>query len=310
MEISLILLREIAQLFLMMLMGYLVVRTDLLRPSDSRSISVIMVFLVTPCMIINAFQVEYTLQVQQGLLFAFALAIGAHVLFLLFAALLRRVLKLDVVEQGVVVYTNAGILVVPLVQALLGENYVIYSCAFLVVQQVLLWTHCRCMLCGERRIDWKKLVFNINILAIVVGGILFLLHITLPQVLGETVATIGSMMGPLGMILAGMVIAEMPLGKLFREKRHYLAVVLRLVICPLLALAVLRVLGVAGWMADGKNIVLTVYLACITPACATVTSMAQLYEKNAAYSSALYVLSTLLSILTMPVMVGLFDRLI
>ena len=61
---------------------------------------------------------------------------------------------------------------------------------------------------------------------------------------------------------------------------------------------------------DSKQILLTVYLASITPACATVTSMAQLYDKDAAYSSSLYVLTTLLSIVTMPVMVGLFEMMV
>ena len=58
---------------------------------------------------------------------------------------------------------------------------------------------------------------------------------------------------------------------------------------------------------DSKQILLTVYIASITPACATVTSIAQQYDKDAAYASALYVLTTLLSIVTMPVMVGMYE---
>ena len=61
---------------------------------------------------------------------------------------------------------------------------------------------------------------------------------------------------------------------------------------------------------DGKPILMTVYLSAITPACATVTSMAQLYDRDASHSSAIYVLSTLLSILTMPLMIGLFELLL
>ena len=78
----------------------------------------------------------------------------------------------------------------------------------------------------------------------------------------------------------------------------------------MLTVLLLRAVGAAGWIADGKNIMMTVYIACITPACATVTSLAQLYERDAAHASALYVLSTLLSIVTMPVMIGVFDALI
>lgn len=310
MAISLILMRQIVQLFLIMLMGYVLVKAKLLRPEDSRSISVIMVYAITPCVIINAFQVEYTPQVMGGLIYSFAIAFAAHLLFLLAARLLSRPLRLDMVERVNIIYTNAGILVIPLVNAILGAEYVIYSCAFIVVQQVLIWTHCRNLLCGTRSTDWRKVLLNANIIAIVIGCALFLLRVPLPGVIGDTLATASSIFGPLGMLLAGMVIADTPLRRLFTAPRNYLAVGLRLLAFPLLTVLILRAAGAAGWVPDGKNILMTVYLACIAPACATVTSLAQLYDRDAARSSALYVLSTLLSIVTMPVMIGVYDWLI
>ena len=310
MQISLILMREIVQLFIILLMGYIIVRAKLLRPEDSRSLSVVMVYLLTPCVIINAFQVEYTPQVMAGLIFSFAISIAAHILFLLLTRLLTGPLHLDVIERTAVIYTNAGILVIPLVNALLGPEYVIYSCAFIVVQQVLIWTHCRSLLCGTRGMEWRKLFLNVNIIAIVAGCALFLLRVPLPALINDTLGTLGDMFGPLGMLLAGMVIADTPLRRLFTTPRNYLPVLLRLLAFPLVTVLLLRAAGAAGWIADGKNILMIVYLACITPACATVTSLAQLYDRNAAYSSALYVLTTLLSIVTMPVMIGVYDALI
>ncbi|GAB2044542.1 AEC family transporter [Agathobaculum sp. TL06] len=310
MQISLILMREIVQLFIILLMGYIIVKAKLLRPEDSRSLSVVMVYLLTPCVIINAFQVEYTPQVMAGLIFSFAISIAAHILFLLLTRLLAGPLQLDVIERTAVIYTNAGILVIPLVNALLGPEYVIYSCAFIVVQQVLIWTHCRSLLCGTRGMEWRKLFLNVNIIAIVAGCALFLLRVPLPALINDTLGTLGDMFGPLGMLLAGMVIADTPLRRLFTTPRNYLPVLLRLLAFPLVTVLLLRISGAAGWVADGKNILMIVYLACITPACATVTSLAQLYDRNAAYSSALYVLTTLLSIVTMPVMIGVYDALI
>ena len=310
MQISLILMREIVQLFIILLMGYIIVRAKLLRPEDSRSLSVVMVYLLTPCVIINAFQVEYTPQVMAGLIFSFAISIAAHILFLLLTRLLAGPLHLDVIERTAVIYTNAGILVIPLVNALLGPEYVIYSCAFIVVQQVLIWTHCRSLLCGTRGMEWRKLFLNVNIIAIVAGCALFLLRVPLPALINDTLGTLGDMFGPLGMLLAGMVIADTPLRRLFTTPRNYLPVLLRLLAFPLVTVLLLRAAGAAGWIADGKNILMIVYLACITPACATVTSLAQLYDRNAAYSSALYVLTTLLSIVTMPVMIGVYYALI
>ena len=119
-----------------------------------------------------------------------------------------------------------------------------------------------------------------------------------------------NMIGPLGMLLAGMVIAEVPLKTVFTRKRNYLSTVLRLFVYPILTLVLLKVIYSFSAMTDARQILLTVYLASVTPACATVTSMAQLYDKDAAYSSTLYVLTTLLSIVTMPVMVFLYENLL
>ena len=130
MQISLILAQQIAELFLILLIGYVLVKARLLKSADSRVLSVVMVYAVMPCVIINAFQVDYSPAVVTGLLYAFALAIALHALLLLLARLLRRPLRLDVIERTCIIYTNAGILVIPLVRALLGEDYVIYSCAF------------------------------------------------------------------------------------------------------------------------------------------------------------------------------------
>ena len=98
--------------------------------------------------------------------------------------------------------------------------------------------------------------------------------------------------------------------KVFCTPRNYLPVALRLIVVPIIVLLLLRVFHASGWIADGKAILMTVYLSAITPSCATVTSMAQLYNRDTAHSSALYVLSTLLSIMTMPLMIGLFDMLV
>ena len=79
------------------------------------------------------------------------------------------------------------------------------------------------------------------------------------------------------------------------------------VIYPIFILILMKVIYSFAGLNDSKQILLTVYIASITPACATVTSMAQLYDKDAAYASSLYVLTTLLSIVTMPVMVGMYE---
>ena len=120
MQISLLLMQEIVKLFVIMLMGYAVVKAGLMKASDSRSISVVLVYLVIPCVIIHAFQVDCTPDVQRGLILAAIAAAAIHILFLAITVPLKKILQLDVIEQATCIYSNAGILVIPLVQALLG----------------------------------------------------------------------------------------------------------------------------------------------------------------------------------------------
>ena len=206
MSISILLAEKIAQLFLILLMGYLAVRLGLLKPEDSRVLSVIMVYMVMPCMIINAFQIDNTPEVRTGIVYSFVVAGVIHVLFLALTALLRKPLKLDVIERCAVIYSNASALVIPLLLATMGSKYVVYSCGFIIVQLVLLWTHCCTVLRGDKGFDLKKIVTNLNLIAIVVAALLFALHISLPAGLVSTISSVGNMIGPLGMLLADMAI--------------------------------------------------------------------------------------------------------
>ena len=70
MQISLILMQQIAQLFLILLMGYAVVKAGLLKASDSKVLSVVFVYLVMPCVVLNAFQIKDTPEIRTGLLYS------------------------------------------------------------------------------------------------------------------------------------------------------------------------------------------------------------------------------------------------
>ena len=290
-----------------MFMGYAVVKAGLMKSSESKSVSVILVYLVIPCVIIKAFQVDYTPDVQKGLFLAIAAAVAIHILFLLITIPLKKIFQMDVIEQATSIYSNAGILVIPLVQELLGQDYVIYSSAYIAVQLILLWTQGKNMLCEEEKLEWKKIFLNVNIISIIAGIVLFLFRIKLPAGVQDVLGMMNNMIGPLGMLLAGMAIAEVPLKSIFTKRRNYLSVVFRLLLYPVLGLFLMKAIQIVVNLENSSQILLTVYLACVTPACASVTSMAQLYDKDAAYASSLYVLTTLLSIVTMPVMVYLYE---
>lgn len=310
MNISILLMQQIVQLFLMIFMGYLIVKTGLVRDDDSKVLSKIILYLIVPCVIINAFQVDYTTDTVKGLLIAFAASVMTQVILLVVISVAGKLLHLNEVEVASVYYSNSGNLIVPIVTFILGQEWVLYGCVFMSVQLVFLWTHCKKIISREASYDWKKIILNINMLSIFIGVILFFTGIRLPEIIGNTLASVGTMIGPASMIVTGMLFAGMNLKQIFANKRVYFITFLRLIAVPLIALVLIKLSNLASFSADGNKIMLIVFLAIITPSASTVTQMCQVYGNDSKYASAINVMTTLLSIITMPVMVMLFQMII
>lgn len=310
MNISILLMQQIVQLFLMIFMGYLIVKTGLVRDDDSKVLSKIILYLIVPCVIINAFQVDYTTDTVKGLLIAFAASVMTQVILLVVISTAGKLLHLNEVEVASVYYSNSGNLIVPIVTFILGQEWVLYGCVFMSVQLVFLWTHCKKIISREASYDWKKIILNINMISIFIGVILFFTKIRLPEIIGNTLASVGTMIGPASMIVTGMLFAGMNLKQIFANKRVYFITFLRLIAVPLIALVLIKLSNLASFSADGNKIMLIVFLAIITPSASTVTQMCQVYGNDSRYASAINVMTTLLSIITMPVMVMLFQMII
>ena len=309
MEISLLLMQQITELFLMIFMGYVIVKARLLKGEDSKVISKIVLYLIIPCVIINAFQVDYTSEKVQGLLLAFAASVMLQVLLLIIVWGAGR-MGLNEVEKASVYYSNAGNLIMPIVTFVLGQEWVLYSCVFMSVQIVFVWSHGKWVLSRQSKIDWKKILLNINMVAVFAGVFLFFTKIRLPQILNQTFGSVGSMIGPASMMVTGMLIAEMSLKDIFTNGRVYFITFLRLIAVPAVALLLLKVSGLVNGSPDGKKLLLIVFLAVITPSASTITQMCQVYGNDSQYASAINVMTTLFSIVTMPLMVLLFQMIL
>ncbi|MBS6681040.1 MAG: AEC family transporter, partial [Roseburia sp.] len=189
-------------------------------------------------------------------------------------------------------------------------EWVLYGCVFMSVQLVFLWTHCKKIISRERSYDWKKIVLNINMISIAVGVVLFFTRIRLPEVIDNTIGAVGNMIGPASMIVTGMLFAGMNLKQIFANKRVYFVPFLRMLVVPLIALVLIKGSRLADLSADAPKIMLIVFLAVITPSASTVTQMCQVYGNDSQYASAINVVTTLSAIITMPVMVLLFENVI
>lgn len=302
-----LLIQKILSLAFIMGMGAAVVRLGILHSEDSQVLSKLCLYLIMPCMILSAFQVDYTEEVKNGLLLVFFAAVLIMVLLIAFGTLTGKWLHLDNVEAASVIYSNAGNIIIPMVTAMLGKEWVIYTSGLILVQIVLLFTHANSMLARQKGFAWKTILTNPNIIAIAIGVVLFFTRIRLPGPIGDTVDSMGSMVGPVSMLVTGMLIGGMDFKQIFAYRRIWLVSALRLVISPLLILVLLKYSGIANLVADGRDILLVTFLATTTPSGNTITHLALVHNNDAPYASAISVVTTLMCIVTIPIMVLLYQ---
>ncbi len=305
MEVSWLLVQQIASMVLMGLAGYGVGKLKLITGEQSRVLSCMCIYLAVPCSLMTSFNTAMEADKLTGLLLALGAAVLLHLLYLALNGLMNRSGHgLAPEEQASVIYNNAGNLILPMVMAILGQEYVIYTSVYILVQNILMWTHGQKLMGGAQQFDWKKIVTTPAIAAILAGLALFITGLRLPGPLVTAMEGLGSCMAPLSMLVIGILFSELDLKRVLCQGRIYWVAGLRLLVYPLLSMAVLLALRVLWPHSDGDNVLLVSLLCAIGPAASAITQMAQLYHNpNSGYVSSINVLTTLLCAVTMPVMV-------
>lgn len=307
MELSLLLAEQILAMFFIMAVGFLVVKIGLFQEADGKVISNLVVYICSPCIIVDSFQIEMTDDKVKGLLLAVIAAIFVHIIMLAGTWLFDRLFHFNSIEKASIIYTNAGYLIIPLVGAVLGSDWVFYTTAFIIVQTVLMWTHCISLISEAAQTDYKKILLNPNIIAMLIGLVLFLFRIQLPNVIATCVSGFGNMITPASMLVIGMAIGNVNLKWVFKQKRPYLICFFRLILYPILGVLGFGILGQMGLHKDVEYILMIVLLATAAPAAAMITQLAQLYNKDVKYASVINVMSVIFCIITMPTMVMLYE---
>jgi predicted permease len=306
MEISFLLFKQIAQFFIMIIMGYTLVKLKIVKSEDSKVLSMVCLYLIMPCVIINSFLIDFTPEKLKGLGLAVGVAIVIHFVAWIFIKILGKVLNFNPVEKASVMYSNAANMVIPVAMSVLGDEWVLYSSAFVSVQLVLLWTHCKSMLSNEKGFELKKIYTNINLIAIFIGILLFITKIHIPSVLQGTLKSVGGTVAPISMIITGMIMAGAELKKVFSNGRIYLVLFFRMIFFPFIVFLIIYFTGITNVMDNGAMILLVTFIATITPTASSITQMAQVYGNNEQYAGAINIMTTIASIMTMPIMVALY----
>ena len=293
---------NVFSLFIIMGFGFACQKFRLLNDGAVKTCANLVLYIATPCVIIKSCIREFDTSLLTGFLIMTAVAAANFSILMLIAKLCfrdkdegrRRVFRFATV------FSNAGYMGIPLQQAILGDEGVFYCAAYVIVHNIVMWTYgVLCMSSDKRDLSARKLIVNPGTVGVAIGMVLFLFSIPVPSPINDALGHLSTLNTSLPMLIVGYYIAQTNILRALKDKKSYLCIALRLIVVPLFALGWLLLVGVRG-------AVLTSCMICICAPVATATTMfATRYERDPLLSVNLVSVSTLLAIVTMPIIVAL-----
>lgn len=294
--------QQVGVLFILIAVGFGCGRAGLITKHASKKMTDIVLYVVTPCVMVSAFQREFSVALLGKVLLAALTALGILTVSTLIVRLVFR--SKDEARRKVlqfaVIFSNCGFMSLPLQKALLGEDGWFYGSIFVAVFNVFCWTYGLVDMSGDKKqLSVKRLALNPGIIGVTVAVILFIAQIKLPTIIIEPVTHLANLNTPLPMLIIGFYLSRADFKKAFTDKGAYLAMLFRLIIIPLAAAAVMALLRM-----DAK-MVIAFTIACSAPTAATTTMFAAKFRRDVSLSVSVVTASTLFSIITMPLIVSL-----
>ena len=372
-----VMLQQMIVMFLMMAVGYLCYRKQILTEEVSRKVSAIVVNVANPCMILSSALTDQQMQGKE-LVQTLAIVVMMYVFLLVMAQLLPRILCIQKESRGayaaMTVFANIGFMGFPVLAAMYGNGALLYGAVFQIPFNILIYTYGVAVLTrkpgacvktepgvnaevdvkaepdvksevdvkagldvkaepngktGERQdaqgitaavngmseniengseqqgklqgtVEIVKKIFNIGVIACIAAMLLYFLQTPVPSFLQAFITNLGNLTAPLSMMIIGASLAQMPLKELFLDKKLLLFSLVKLLLLP--AVWMIMVNRVAE-----QEILRGVCLVMMaTPAGSMTAMLAQQYGGDYETASRGVALTTVLSVITMPLLAAIF----
>ena len=258
--------------------------------------SYLLLYIVCPCVMVDCFLVKRTPALTQEVAVGSAAALACYLLFFAVSLLFFRRQPADARDtlRFAAVYGNIGFMGLPLVQSILGEEALVYGALALLAFNLTSWTLGVLIMGGRAAFSLRRAVLNPGVIGIGLGLLCFLSGLRFPSPVGAALSFLSDLNTPLAMVVIGTQLAEADLPSTFRQPRNYLVSFLRLALFPTLTALLLLPLR------SSSGLYCALVLLSATPVAGTTSLFAQQFGRDTAPAAESITLSTLLSILTLP----------
>ena len=292
------------KLFLLLVLGFVLFKCHIFDEYTNKKISALIVNVASPMLIISSIAgVEGN---DKSIVF---LMIGAGILmyigFIILGKIINRIFPFPKkdwpVYECMVVFANTGFMGYPVLLDVFGQEAVFYASLIHMAFNFFVYTYE--ILCltksddSEFKLNFKQLLTP-GIVLIFIGILIYLFDMQLPSVLMDTINSIGSLTAPLSMMMIGSSLAVYPIKDSFTDWRSYVFAFVRLMIVPFVTMIMCRLLHIDAYYAN-----ITIITNAM-PVGSMVLMLATQYNANVKIVTRNIVVSTLLSVITIPIVVA------
>ncbi len=296
-------LTSLVMIFLLIIPGIIFRKKDIISAAQSDGISSLAVNITWPCLVVDAMQMDFSAAVLKDSGYMMAAAMVVFAMTAVVTLVLSKLLRLDnskrYITAFMLLFGNTGFIGIPVIRALYGTEAVFFAAILEMVNDVVIFTIGMMLIqmsAGAKLRFEPKLFLNPGLIGVIVGLLLFLLDIRLPEVIGGAVEMVGDATTPLTMFLIGYQLSGLKAKEILKDASIYVISFTKLLIVPVLALIVLRVA-----VGDFSLLEKVLIMSFAMPAGSVSVIFSQQYRGETAFATKTVLLSTLFSIVTIPV---------
>lgn len=294
-----LLLNQQGTVFLLMLVGLVLKKKGIINAEGRTCLTDLCVNAIIPCNIFRSFMIEFSFDILKACGFTFLVALILQIVCIVLNKFIYN--GYDIQQKKILQYStivsNGGFLGTAICEGIYGSIGVMYAAIFLIPMRIVMWSAGTGYFVSDAKMDKKKVIKNILthpcLIAVYLGIIAMLTQVQLPSLLTKTIQYIGSCNTAITMIIVGTILADVPFNTII-NKTTVIFSVIRLILLPALAWAVSLVFGLSG-VALGASVLMTGM-----PGASTAAIFAARYGSDEKFATKIVVLSTLLSMITIP----------
>ena len=300
-------LTQVVILFVLIFLGVILNKTKILNDTAIKGMTDLVLYLVTPAAIINSFIREYSTELLKNLGLGLIATFLAHIVFILLSVLLIRSKNLSrqkVLQFGVI-FSNCGYMSLPLLQSLLGDDGVFFGATYIAVFQIFIWSYGIFLMSeGIKSVTLKKVILNPGLIGFLIAFIIFIANIPIPSVVHQPIYYMASLNTPLPMLIIGFHLANSNVISGLKDIKLLFGVILKLFVLPIVLILSFYLCGLKGTMP------LALSICASAPTAAITTMFANKFGKDTSLSVTMVSLTTLLSVISMPLVVTFAEKLL